>query len=226
MTPTHIGILTYDLMKVNFLVHLSDFSEPFSMQYISLFSVLGASTDMRTSRTEIRAGGAWYRTFSFVVIHVCVQKMLCCINMKKMLQISGREGWFHTNPSLLVQYLASFFFLFVNFTSLNLLCFSTNFFPFRLNKEKRNTKCLIGGFFWPHSCGSWLNKTKWQNSWPVKVARDHKRPVTICVPLTPYRPIHVVFFGLDFHKILFYEINNDTCLKIKAKFGWRKNQTS
>jgi len=36
-----------------------------------------------------------------------------------MLQISGREGWFLTNPSLLVQYLASFFYSFTSLPSIS-----------------------------------------------------------------------------------------------------------
>lgn len=69
--------------------------------------------------------------FSFVFIHV--YRMLPSINM-----ISGCEGWFLTNPSLLVQLIAL---LFIHFTAN---------FTFGFNKEKRNKRNLTGGSFFEH----------------------------------------------------------------------------
>lgn len=141
MTPTHIGILTYDLMKVNFLVHLSDFSEPFFYAiYFTFFCFGGLNTDMRTSRTEIRAGGAWYCTFSFVFIHVCVQKMLSSINMKKCCKSVGvKDGFSQIHPCW-YNTLLLFFIHLLHFPQS--LVVQQQFFLFRLNKEKRNTKML------------------------------------------------------------------------------------
>lgn len=144
MIPTHIGILTYDLMKVNFLVHLFDFSEPFPYAIHFTFFCFGGLNRFENlmHRNSCRKR-IIYRTFSFVFIHVCVQKTLSSINMQ---QISGREDGFPSYKIHPCWYNKNLLYFFIHSIhslqfSQTLVWFSSNFcFPFRLNKEKRGKK--------------------------------------------------------------------------------------